>query len=84
MRRVAGSKPFEFVDSGHGESVALRQIVARYRDAGCPTLGVGGWVLGFPSLLFPILVNAMPSGLKRYYGRGDLHFITFSCYRRLL
>jgi putative transposase len=20
--------------------------------------------------------------LKRYYGRGDLHFITFSCYRR--
>lgn len=26
---------------------------------------------------------AMPKGLKRYYGRGDLHFITFSCYRRL-
>ena len=25
----------------------------------------------------------MPKGLKRYYGRGDLHFITFSCYRRL-
>jgi putative transposase len=25
----------------------------------------------------------MPSGLKRYYGRGDFHFITFSCYRRL-
>jgi putative transposase len=25
----------------------------------------------------------MPTGLKRYYGRGDLHFITFSCYRRL-
>jgi putative transposase len=21
--------------------------------------------------------------LKRYYGRGDLHFLTFSCYRRL-
>ena len=21
--------------------------------------------------------------LKRYYGRGDLHFVTFSCYRRL-
>jgi putative transposase len=20
--------------------------------------------------------------LKRYYGRGDLHFITFSCYHR--
>jgi putative transposase len=25
----------------------------------------------------------MPSGLRRYYGKGDLHFITFSCYRRL-
>jgi putative transposase len=25
----------------------------------------------------------MPTGLKRYCGKGDLHFITFSCYRRL-
>jgi putative transposase len=25
----------------------------------------------------------MPTGLKRYFGKGDLHFITFSCYRRL-
>jgi putative transposase len=25
----------------------------------------------------------MPKGLKRYYGRDHLHFITFSCYRRL-
>jgi len=24
----------------------------------------------------------MRNPLKRYYGRGDLHFITFSCYRR--
>jgi putative transposase len=24
----------------------------------------------------------MPKGLKRYYGRGDLHFLTFSCYER--
>jgi putative transposase len=24
----------------------------------------------------------MPWGLKHYYGDGDLHFITFSCYRR--
>lgn len=22
-------------------------------------------------------------GLKRYYGRGELHFLTFGCYRRL-
>ena len=40
---------------------------------GCPTLGLRGWVLGFP----------MPKGLQRYYGRGHLHFLTFSCYRRL-
>ena len=25
----------------------------------------------------------MPKKLRRYYGRGDLHFLTFSCYRRL-
>ena len=25
----------------------------------------------------------MPTGFKRYYGRGDLHFLTFRCYRRL-
>jgi putative transposase len=25
----------------------------------------------------------MPTGLRRHYGKGDLHFITFSCYRRL-
>ena len=25
----------------------------------------------------------MPRGLKRYQNTGDLHFITFSCYRRL-
>jgi putative transposase len=27
--------------------------------------------------------KSMPAGLKRYYGNDDLHFITFSCYRRL-
>jgi len=25
----------------------------------------------------------MPKNLKRFVGKGDLHFITFSCYRRL-
>jgi putative transposase len=25
----------------------------------------------------------MPHSLKRYYGHGDFHFITFSCHRRL-
>jgi REP-associated tyrosine transposase len=24
----------------------------------------------------------MPAGLKRHYGKGHLHFITFSCYER--
>src|SRR5712664_2827144 len=24
----------------------------------------------------------MPAGLKRHYGQGDLHFLTFSCYHR--
>jgi putative transposase len=28
-------------------------------------------------------VCVMPKGLHRYYGRGHLHFLTFSCYRRL-
>jgi REP-associated tyrosine transposase len=28
-------------------------------------------------------VFRMPKNLKRYYGKGDLHFITFSCFRRL-
>jgi REP-associated tyrosine transposase len=28
-------------------------------------------------------VLPMPKNLKRRYGRGDLHFLTFSCYRRL-
>ena len=25
----------------------------------------------------------MPAELKRLYGKGHLHFVTFSCYRRL-
>jgi putative transposase len=25
----------------------------------------------------------MPKNLKRYYGNGDLHFLTYTCYRRL-
>jgi putative transposase len=41
---------------------------------GCPTRRFYVW--GFWS-------GAMPKGLKRYYGRGHLHFLTFSCYRRL-
>ena len=29
-----------------------------------------------------LLVCAMPKGLKRYYGLGHLHFLTFSCHQR--
>ena len=28
------------------------------------------------------MLPPMPRRLKRYIGRGDLHFITFSCYER--
>jgi hypothetical protein len=29
-----------------------------------------------------VFFRAMPRGLIRYQQTGDLHFITFSCYRR--
>ena len=53
------------------ERIPLLQYTATYRNGGAPRVGFtrGGLV--------------MPKGLKRYYGRGDLHFLTFSCYRRL-
>jgi hypothetical protein len=41
----------------------------------CLNLGLG---LTFLSVEF-----AVPAGLRRYYGKGHLHFITLSCYRRL-
>ena len=34
-------------------------------------------------LTFLFVGLAMPAGLRRYYGKCDLHFVTFSCYRRL-
>jgi hypothetical protein len=40
---------------------------------GCSVLDVGGQ--GFWC--------GMLRGLKRYYGQGQLNFLTFSCYRRL-
>src|SRR6202011_526589 len=41
---------------------------------GCPTLSAVGKRWEIPGL--------MPRKLKRHHGRGDLHFITFSCYER--
>ncbi len=38
---------------------------------------------GAPHVFLRVGVRVMPKGLKRYYGRSDLHFLTFSCYRRL-
>ena len=37
-----------------------------------------GYFYGGAGFLF----SAMRYPLKRFYGRGDLHFVTFSCYRR--
>jgi putative transposase len=36
-----------------------------------------------PSVLRVRVFSSMRNPLQRHYGRGDLHFITFSCYRRL-
>jgi REP-associated tyrosine transposase len=41
------------------------------------------WVPHSPVLRVGIWGCSMPKNLKRYYGFGDLHFLTFSCYRRL-
>jgi len=63
----------ELVDVVHAERISLWQFSRKYRETGCPRFGFlpGSW--GF----------RMPSGLKRHYGKGDLHFVTFSCYQRL-
>jgi hypothetical protein len=57
-----------------GASVASRKG-SRVLLRGCPMFARNGrtWVFSSP----------MPGKLKRFYGSGDLHFITFSCYRRL-
>ncbi len=36
-----------------------------------------------PSILRVRVFSPMRNPLRRYYGWGDLHFVTFSCYRRL-
>jgi putative transposase len=42
------------------------------------------WVLRVRVLTFSLTqpCSSMRNPLRRYYGRGDLHFVTFSCYRR--
>jgi hypothetical protein len=53
------------------ESIEWRRVP----QVRCLNLGLG---LTFLSVGF-----AVPAGLRRYYGKGHLHFITFSCYRGL-
>lgn len=38
---------------------------------------------GFKGSVFSLLFPFMANKLVRHYGRGHLHFITFTCYRRL-
>src|SRR6266403_1891712 len=60
-------------------TLVIHRRVEWKRSAGALPSGWegGSWVV------FPRLGFAMPVGLKRIYGQRHLHFITFSCYRRL-
>ncbi len=49
------------------------------RSPGLRRVGVLVWLVSFGSFR----LVSMPKNLKRRYGTGNLHFITFSCYRRL-
>ncbi len=63
------------------ERISLRYFPGKYRRAeGAPGSSFEPGFLGLP---FLSVGSAMPAGLKRFYGKGHLHFITFSCYRRL-
>src|SRR5215472_5966499 len=75
-----------FAGHGRGED-SVGVLHAEVIERGCPTLCgfvfCKGW--GF-SLRFVLCkggaFSSMPRRLKRSTGRGDLHFITFSCYER--
>jgi putative transposase len=59
-------------------SIALLEVSAEYRELGVPHVRPTQWAnVGFFVFL------QMPKNLVRRYGDGDLHFVTFSCYRRL-
>jgi len=65
------------------QCVTSKKSSERRRVPRVPVLGT--WVLGCFCVLHTLRVRmvAMPTGLKRIYGRGHLHFLTFSCYKRL-
>ena len=48
----------------------------------CPLRRTKGGAVDF-ALEFALDLVFMPKNLKRYSGKGDLHFITCTCYRRL-
>ncbi len=72
--------------SPHAPSVRrVAQVIAPSEPLGCPTRA------GFARVGRAVLLGWARGGvhcgraipLKRYYGSGDLHFVTFSCYRRM-
>ena len=58
--------------NGHNGSILSRYYPRKLRDLGAAPL----WCSRVRGLTF------MRNPLNRYYGQGDLHFVTFSCYRR--
>ena len=71
----------------HGKNlvgrVARAEYIIRARSImggrrGCRTLRF----VRVRGLTFPGVQRSMRNPLRRYYGRSDLHFVTFSCYRR--
>lgn len=59
--------------------IHARLFVGSGRNRGCRTL----WFVRVRVLTSPRAdFSFMRHPLQRHYGRGDLHFVTFSCYRR--
>jgi len=62
-----------------GESIPFDSFFQRYyvADVGAAPFGFKGADFDFSSSM-----KVVRNPLKRFYGRRDLHFVTFSCYRR--
>jgi putative transposase len=69
-----------------GEHISALRLRKVERGGGCPRFRCwepGAWVASALATRFLLQSVAMPTGLKRICGRGHLHFLTFSCYKRL-
>jgi hypothetical protein len=53
------------------------------RLSGCGLCSPGWPILAISARVGLLNFATMPANLKRYYGHGDLHFITNACYARL-